>query len=180
MIWHKQGWSLLLLDGEEELELGRKFFLRVETIGEVDPSNAAVGVDGHPQRLYVVAAVGSAREVRKIELDLIPPLIETHGHGADEGFHTGRGLVVGRAEPSSHILVIEHLHFEGEVFLELHERGGTFLMIMTRKGSFIPKVSSGFWGQVMKAVVTLVPMISRTDDWISWSVMRLMCPFWTN
>ena len=31
----------------------------------------------------------------------------------------------------------------------------------------------------MKAVVTLVPMISRTEDWMSWSVMRFMCPFWT-
>lgn len=55
----------------------------------------------------------------------------------------------------------------------------TFLMIMTRKGSFIPRVSFGLMGQVMKAVVTLVPMISRTDDWISLSVNLLIWPLWT-
>lgn len=40
-------------------------------------------------------------------------------------------------------------------------------MIMTRKGSLMPRVSFGFCGQVMKAVVTLVPMISRVEDWMS-------------
>jgi hypothetical protein len=165
------------LDGEEEFELGGEFLLGVESVREVDPADAAVGVDGDPQRLDVVAAVGPAREVRKVELNLVPPLIETHGHGADEGLHAGRGLIIGGAEPPPHILVVEHLHLKGEVFLELRGGGGTFLMIITRKGSLIPKVSSGFWGQVMNAVVTFVPIISRTDDWISWSVMRLMCPF---
>lgn len=32
------------------------------------------------------------REVRKVELDLIPALIEPHGHGANEGLHPGGGL----------------------------------------------------------------------------------------
>ena len=50
-------------------------------------------------------------------------------------------------------------------------------MIMTRKGSLIPSVSFSFAGQVTKAVVTFVPMIYNTEDWISWSVNRLMCPF---
>ena len=31
----------------------------------------------------------------------------------------------------------------------------------------------------MKVVATLSDMISSTLDWISWSVMRLMCPFCT-
>lgn len=57
--------------------------------------------------------------------------------------------------------------------------GLTFLMIITRKGSLIPRVFWGSAGQVMKLVDTLVPMISRTDDWMSWSVMRLMCPLRT-
>lgn len=50
---------------------------------------------------------------------------------------------------------------------------------MTKKGSFMPKVYFSFAGQVMYAVVTLVPIIYKTDDWISWSVNRLICPFWT-
>ena len=40
-------------------------------------------------------------------------------------------------------------------------------MIMTRKGSLMPSVSFSLTGQVMNAVVMLVPMIYRTEDWIS-------------
>lgn len=38
---------------------------------------------------------------------------------------------------------------------------------MTRKGSLMPRVSLGSAGAVMKLVLTLVPMISSTEDWIS-------------
>jgi len=50
-------------------------------------------------------------------------------------------------------------------------------MIMTKKGSFIPKVCFSSPGQAMKMVDTFVPIISRTDDWISLSVILLMWPF---
>lgn len=50
-------------------------------------------------------------------------------------------------------------------------------MIMTRNGNFIPSVSLSLAGQVMKAVVTFVPIIYNTDDWISWSVSLFMWPF---
>lgn len=40
-------------------------------------------------------------------------------------------------------------------------------MIMTKNGSLIPSVYDSLTGQVMYAVVTLVPMISRTEDWMS-------------
>ena len=35
---------------------------------------------------------------------------------------------------------------------------------MTKNGNFIPKVSLGSAGAVMKLVETFVPMISRTED----------------
>lgn len=76
-------------------------------------------------------------------------------------------MVVGGTETSAYIFVIEDLNFEGEVFFELNDAGYTFLMIMTRKGSLMPRVSFSFCGQVTKAVVTLVPMISKTEDWMS-------------
>ena len=82
--------SLLLLDGQEELELGRQLLLGVEPIAEVDTPDAAVGVDRHPQGLDVVAAIGPPREVAEVELDLVPPLVEPHRHGANEGLHPGR------------------------------------------------------------------------------------------
>jgi hypothetical protein len=155
---------LLLLDGEEKLEFRRQFLLGVEAVGEVNPANSAVGMDGDSQCFDVVATIGSSGEIRQVELNLIPPLVQPHRHGTDERLHAGGRLVVGSSEPSAHIFVVEHLNFEGEVFFELSDSWSTFLMIMTRKGSLIPSVSFSFWGQVMKAVVTLVPMISRTED----------------
>lgn len=54
-----------------------------------------------------------------------------------------------------------------------------FLMIMTRKGNLMPKVFFGSAGQEMKVVLTLVPTISNTRDWMSLSVIRLMWPLRT-
>ena len=63
-------------------------------------------MDLDPQRLYVVRAVGSPREVGEVELDLVPALVQSHGHRADERLHSGRALVVARAEPTAHVLVV--------------------------------------------------------------------------
>ena len=37
-------------------------------------------------------------------------------------------------------------------------------MIITKNGNLIPNVSLGSAGAVIKLVLTLVPIISRTDD----------------
>ena len=68
------GWgdSLLLLDRKEELELWGELFFAVETVGEVDPADATIGVDGDSKGLDIVGAVGPASEVGQIELDLVP------------------------------------------------------------------------------------------------------------
>lgn len=47
-------------------------------------------------------------------------------------------------------------------------------MIITRKGSLMPRVLVGSAGQVMYVVLTLLLIISKTLDWISLSVIRLM------
>ena len=132
-----------------------------------------------PSGSNIVASIGPPCEIWQIELDLIPPLVQPHGHSADEWLHPCRRLVVRGSKSPSDILVIQDLNFEGEVFFELNGWRDTFLMIITKKGSLMPSVSFYCWGQVMKAVVTLVPMISKTDDWMSWSVILLMCPLWT-
>ena len=76
-------------------------------------------MDLHPQGLDVVSSVSTPREVGQVELNLIPALVKAHGHCANEGFHTGRRLVVRCAESASHVLVVKYLHFEGEIFLEV-------------------------------------------------------------
>ena len=43
----------------------------------------------------------------------------------------------------------------------------------------MPSVFCGSAGHVMNVVEMFVDMISSTDDWMSLSVMRLMCPFMT-
>ena len=82
----------LLLDGEVELELGGELLLAVEPVGEVDAADAAVGVDLDPQRLHVVGAVRAPGEVRQVELDLVPALVQPHRHRADKRLHPGGGL----------------------------------------------------------------------------------------
>ena len=70
-----------------------------------------------PECLNVVGSVCSPCEVTQVELDLVPAFVQTHGHGADEWFDSGCGLVVGGSESPPHILVVQHLHFESEVLL---------------------------------------------------------------
>ena len=55
--------SLLLLDREEEFELGGQLLLAVETVRKVYSSYSTIGVDCHPQGLDVVAAVCPPGEV---------------------------------------------------------------------------------------------------------------------
>lgn len=136
-------------------------------------------MNSHAKSLYIVASVSSSCEIWQVELNLIPALVESHRHCADEWLHSCCRLIIWGSKSSSDIFVVQNLHFESEIFLELNEEICTFLMIITRKGSLMPRVSWGFWGQVMKAVVTLVPIISSTEDWMSWSVILLMWPLWT-
>lgn len=72
-----------------------------------------------PRKCLLFLTVGSPREVREVELNLVPTLVETHGHGANEGLHPCRGLVVGRPKATTNILVVKNLHFEAEVLLQV-------------------------------------------------------------
>ena len=110
---------LSLLDRKEQLEFRRELLLRVQAVREVDAANAAVGVNLHSESLDVVGAVCSAGKIRKVELDLIPALIQPHGHCANEGLNACCRLVVGGAEPAAHILVIKNLHLKSEVLLQV-------------------------------------------------------------
>ena len=56
-------------------------------------------------------------EIRKVELDLVPALVKTHRHCADEGLHPCGALVIACTEASPHVLVVQYLNFECEVFL---------------------------------------------------------------
>ena len=106
-------------NGQEELELGRELVFGVESIGEVDSSDSAVSVDLDSEGLDVVGTVSSSGEIRQVELNLIPSFVESHGHGTDEGLDSGGRLIVRSSESPSYALVVENLHLEGEVFLQV-------------------------------------------------------------
>ena len=76
-------------------------------------------MDLNPQCLHVVGPVGSPGEVGQVELDLVPALVQSHRHRADEGLHSGGGLVVTRSESSPDVLVIQDLDLKCEVFLHV-------------------------------------------------------------
>ena len=52
------------------------------------PPDAAVGVDLDAERLDVVSTIRTAREVTKVELNLVPALIQAHRHSADKRLHS--------------------------------------------------------------------------------------------
>ena len=84
-------------------------------------------MDLDPERLHVIGPVRSPREVRQVELDLVPALVQSHGHRADERLDPGGGLVIARPESSPHIFVIQDLYLECVIFLHVldnhHEVG---------------------------------------------------------
>ena len=49
-------------------------------------------MDLDSERLDIVGSICSAGEVGQVELDLVPALVESHRHRADERFHTSCGL----------------------------------------------------------------------------------------
>ena len=117
----------LTSDWQEQLELWWQLVFGVQSVGEVDSTDSAVGVDLNSQSLDVVSTVGSSGEIRQVELDLIPSFIKSHGHGTDEWLDSGGRLVVRGSEPSSNLLVVQDLDLEGEVFLQVlddHDQEG--------------------------------------------------------
>jgi hypothetical protein len=104
---------------QEKFELWRELIFSVKSIGEIDSSDSAVSVDLHSKSFYVVSTIGSSCEIRQVELNLIPPLIKSHRHCANERLDSGSRLIVWGSESSSDTLIIEYLDLEGKVFLQV-------------------------------------------------------------
>ena len=90
-------------------------------------SNSKALIRHLPEGLNIVGTVSSSGEIRQVELNLIPALIKSHRHGADERLDTSCRLIVGSSESTTHVLVIEYLDLEGEVLLQVlddHDQEG--------------------------------------------------------
>ena len=55
---------------QEKFELGWELVLGIQSVGEIDSTDAAVCMNLNSKRLDVVGTVSSAREIRQVELDL--------------------------------------------------------------------------------------------------------------
>jgi hypothetical protein len=78
-------------------------------------------MDLYTKSFNVVRSVGTACEVTKVELDLVPTFVEAHGHGANKRFHTGCRLVVRCAKTTTNVFVVENLHLKCEVLLQVFD-----------------------------------------------------------
>lgn len=47
-----------------------------------------------PKRFNVVGSIGSSGEIRQVELNLIPSLVQSHGHSTNEGLNSSCALII--------------------------------------------------------------------------------------
>lgn len=121
--------GLLILDRQVEFKLSWKLILRVQSVGEIHPPYPTVSMNLYTQRLCVIGSISPPGEVGQVELNLVPAVIEPHGHGADEGLHPRRALIITCSKPPANIFIIQNLDLKGEVFLEVfndHHQKGEF------------------------------------------------------
>ena len=76
-------------------------------------------MDLDPQSLNVICPIGPLREIRKIELNLIPPVVQPHRHRTNEGLDPRGGLIVRGPEASPDVFVIEDLDFKCKKLFKL-------------------------------------------------------------
>ena len=73
----------------------------------------------YTQRLDVVGSVRAARKVGQVELNLVPPFVETHRHRANERLDARRRLIVRGAKTPAHVFVVEHHDLKRKVLFQL-------------------------------------------------------------
>ncbi len=188
--------QLLLLSSnwEEKLELWWKLVFGVESVWEVNSSDSTVGMD-----LYSRKGVYCSMLTWEFQCSWFRrPYVwnQTSWTGSDSiprpdawAWYRWKALLWWCSGSLTLWTYVSHSCHQAPAlrrwstsWAERVNDGGelTFLMIMTRKGSLMPSVLLASAGQVMKLVETLVPMISRTEDWMSGSVILLMCPLRTD
>lgn len=63
------------------------------------------------QSLNVVCPISPPREIRQVELNLVPAIIQSHGHRTYKRLHSGGTLVIACTESSSYIFIIQDLKY---------------------------------------------------------------------
>ena len=93
------------------------------------------------ERFDVIRSVGTSSEIREIELNLIPAIVQAHGHGTDEWFDTCRRLIVAGTETTSNISIVQNLQGEWQLVKENEKWPAFRLLLELRRWN----TSSSFW-----------------------------------
>jgi len=83
------------------------------------PSDPTVCVNLDSECFNVVCSVRASCEVGKIELNLIPAVVQAHRHCTDERFHPCRWLIVWCSESSSNSFIVQYRDFKSKILLHL-------------------------------------------------------------
>lgn len=75
-------------------------------VGDIHCPDSAASANLYAEGLNVVGSIGPPGEVRQIELNLVPAVIQSHGHGANKGFHSCRALIITCPKSPANIFVI--------------------------------------------------------------------------
>jgi len=100
------------LCGEIQFELWWKLVFGVLFLREEDPPKTAISMNLDPQSLRIGRTIRFSGELREIELDVVPTVLEPERHRADIGLDPRFGLKVGSSESPANVLVVEYLDFE--------------------------------------------------------------------
>ena len=81
----------------------------------------------HSKSFDVISPISPPSKIAEVKLNLIPALVQSHGHGADERLHPCSALVVRSPKTPPNILIVQDLHFEGKIFFQVldnHDQEG--------------------------------------------------------
>ena len=87
-------WQLLLTVKPRKSGNGQNFHFTTDSkpIREVDSPNPTICVNLYTKGLNIVCPISTPSEVCQVELDLVPAIVQSHGHRADEGLYPRGGL----------------------------------------------------------------------------------------
>ena len=88
-------------------------------IREIDSSNTTIGMNLNPNGFHIVRSICPTCEIRQIELNLVPPFIQTHWHCTNEWLYSRCGLIVRSSKPPLYTFIIENLYLKREIFVEI-------------------------------------------------------------
>lgn len=129
--------------------------------------------------LHKPTSKGLLAIVVQIKHHFIPSIIHLQWHRTLKRLYSRDGLIIAWDEGPLHILVVKDGNFKPEIFVQLNDAMTTFLTSRTTMG-WRTLIDTFFWlGNAMKLLTILLPLISKTGNSMSGSVILLMWPFLT-